>query len=489
MQRPPQLLPIRLVTSQKCARAAPSLQRTYATSTPTPAVTNPLRRARGGDLGSHLPKYIVPKDVYIPPYPYGDHALFKQANRGLYGLQRIQFGNNVSRKTETKTRRLWKPNVLSKSLYSVALKKKIKLRITAKVLKTMDREGGLDEYLLKDDQHRLKELGPLGWALRWTLMQKPEIVERMRAEAAALGIDQETIDEQWPTREMLAQQKNNTNGLVRAADLIGEETEDYDENVDGEALADEYEEHTPPSLTSLTKSEKHAMRLAAVEYTRALAAAQRYLAREWVDTEEEGLKLAFVRAKDRAELTATRMQKWAETLKQHSSSKELQEIRTRLNLPSSFDDYAVSKMAYNQWRRQQIDQVGSYEAWRANVGKEKGAKHTALVEEAGGQKAWHAGRKAMYAKMTEEAETAATNDTIEAERRAYLEDAINKADRAIRAKASGGEDVYAELTVEEMRLRGEFKSRRSVRTKDGGGDAWATLVNASNTSAESRPHA
>jgi large subunit ribosomal protein L28 len=87
-------------------------------------VRNPLRRRKGGDLGSHLPKNVIPQDALIPAYPYGDHALFKQANRGLYGHQMIQFGNNVSVKTETKTRRYWKPNVLSKSLYSVALKKR-----------------------------------------------------------------------------------------------------------------------------------------------------------------------------------------------------------------------------------------------------------------------------------------------------------------------------------------------------------------------------
>lgn len=112
----------------------------------------------------------------------------------------IQFGNNVSRKTKTTTRRSWKPNVLSKSLYSVVLKKRIKLRITKKVLKTLDREGGLDEYLLKQCETRIKQLGPIGWALRWTLLQRPEVVNRLRAEAKALGIPQEDIDRQWPEK-------------------------------------------------------------------------------------------------------------------------------------------------------------------------------------------------------------------------------------------------------------------------------------------------
>lgn len=110
----------------------------------------------------------------------------------------IQFGNNVSPDSKTKTRRYWKPNILQKSLYSVALKKRIKLRLTSKVLKTMDREGGLDEYLLKESEARIKELGPMGWALRWTLMQTPVVIARFRAEAAAIGLAQDIIDKQWP---------------------------------------------------------------------------------------------------------------------------------------------------------------------------------------------------------------------------------------------------------------------------------------------------
>lgn len=113
----------------------------------------------------------------------------------------IQFGNNVSPDTETKTRRSWHPNVLSKALYSIALKKKIKLRVTAKVLKTIDREGGLDEYLLGDKESRIKELGPIGWKLRWAIMQKPTVRERMREEARRLGLPKEVIQERWGKKQ------------------------------------------------------------------------------------------------------------------------------------------------------------------------------------------------------------------------------------------------------------------------------------------------
>jgi len=191
-----QLLSGSLATARSLSGTSQSSQRGFTSSSALHG--NPLARRRGGDLGSHLPKYIIPQDADIPPYPYGARELFKQSNRGLYGLQKIEFGNNVSRKTETTTRRYWKPNVLSKSLYSVALKKRVHLRITSKVLKTMDREGGLDEYLLKQSEMRIKELGPMGWALRWTLMQKPVVIRRMRAEALALGLSQEQVDLQWP---------------------------------------------------------------------------------------------------------------------------------------------------------------------------------------------------------------------------------------------------------------------------------------------------
>lgn len=149
----------------------------------------------------HLPKNIMPKDAVIPPYPYGDALLFRQSNKGLYGGQRIQFGNNVSPDTETKSRRHWKPNIVTKGLYSPILKKRIRVRLTTRVLKTMDREGGLDNYLLKEGETRIKELGPLGWALRWRLMQTSEVRARFRAEAAALGLAQEIIDQQWPMPE------------------------------------------------------------------------------------------------------------------------------------------------------------------------------------------------------------------------------------------------------------------------------------------------
>jgi len=65
------------------------------------------------------------------------------------------------------------------------------------VLKTIDKEGGLDEYLLSSKEGRIKELGPLGWKLRCVLMGTKEVRTRMRADARALGLDRSVIWEKW----------------------------------------------------------------------------------------------------------------------------------------------------------------------------------------------------------------------------------------------------------------------------------------------------
>ncbi|KAI6715638.1 hypothetical protein JHW43_001840 [Diplocarpon mali] len=124
----------------------------------------------------------------VPPYPYGPSQIYKQSNFGLYGTQKIRFGNIVSEKNEIKTRRYWRPNVHSKRLWSDALQGYIRLRITTRVLRTLDKVGGLDEYLLGEKAGRLKELGMAGWKLRWRIMQTDRVKERYRRQRELLGL-------------------------------------------------------------------------------------------------------------------------------------------------------------------------------------------------------------------------------------------------------------------------------------------------------------
>ncbi|EOO00296.1 putative 54s ribosomal protein l24 protein [Phaeoacremonium minimum UCRPA7] len=128
------------------------------------------------------------KTPQIPVYPFGERQFYKQSNGGLYGDARIRFGNNVSRKNEIKTRRKWRPNVQRKRLWSAALGCFVQTRVTTRVLRTIDKVGGLDEYLLGDKTARIRELGPWGWKLRWRVMQTSSVRERYAAQRAALGL-------------------------------------------------------------------------------------------------------------------------------------------------------------------------------------------------------------------------------------------------------------------------------------------------------------
>ncbi|KAK3396889.1 hypothetical protein B0T20DRAFT_414727 [Sordaria brevicollis] len=144
-----------------------------------------------------LPEDVLPSPVLaaafapkleIPAYPYGPRRVYHQSNTGLYGSALIRFGNNVSKRNEIKTRRKWRPNVQQKRLWSKSLGVFVRTRVTTRVLRTIDKVGGLDEYLLGHKAARVKELGPWGWMLRWRIMQTPEVRNRFYKERKELGL-------------------------------------------------------------------------------------------------------------------------------------------------------------------------------------------------------------------------------------------------------------------------------------------------------------
>jgi len=59
----------------------------------------------------------------------------------------VQTGNNVSH-AHNKTRRRFLPNLQSKSLLSDVLGETIRFRVTTSAIRTVERQGGLDAYLL-----------------------------------------------------------------------------------------------------------------------------------------------------------------------------------------------------------------------------------------------------------------------------------------------------------------------------------------------------
>lgn len=128
------------------------------------------------------------KTPHIPEYPYGPRRIYKQSNTGLYAQARIQFGNKVAEKHKNKSLRTWRPNVMRRRLFSFALNCWVQTRVTGRVLRTIDKVGGLDEYLLGEKTQRIKDLGPWGWKLRWRIMQSEVVRERFQLERERLGL-------------------------------------------------------------------------------------------------------------------------------------------------------------------------------------------------------------------------------------------------------------------------------------------------------------
>ena len=63
-------------------------------------------------------------------------------------------GNNVSHAVN-KTRRRFFPNLQNTSFFSEILGKKIKLKVTSKGIKTVEKNGGIDKYLLNSKNSKL----------------------------------------------------------------------------------------------------------------------------------------------------------------------------------------------------------------------------------------------------------------------------------------------------------------------------------------------
>lgn len=97
-----------------------------------------------------------------------------------------------------------------------------------RVLRTIDKVGGLDEYLLGDKPMRIKELGPWGWKLRWRIMQSEVIFERFAMERVKLGLVPQTRSqfEEETLREFQSAEADSITGaplkVVTRDDMIAE---------------------------------------------------------------------------------------------------------------------------------------------------------------------------------------------------------------------------------------------------------------------------
>ena len=69
------------------------------------------------------------------------------AKRCLVTGKGVQTGNNVS-KSNRKTRRRFLPNLQSVAIYSEILDQQVTLKLSTQGLRTIEKNGGLDLYLL-----------------------------------------------------------------------------------------------------------------------------------------------------------------------------------------------------------------------------------------------------------------------------------------------------------------------------------------------------
>ena len=86
-----------------------------------------------------------------------------------------QIGHRVSHSNH-KTKRRFLPNLLNVTLLSDALGRKVRLRISANALKTVDHRGGFDAFLLKANDD---ELSPRALEI------KRQVIKKRSAAAAA----------------------------------------------------------------------------------------------------------------------------------------------------------------------------------------------------------------------------------------------------------------------------------------------------------------
>ncbi len=70
---------------------------------------------------------------------------------------KLPMSGNLRSHAENKTRRVFRPNLVDVTLISDQLQRKVRLRISAHALKTLEHRGGLDAFLLKAKESDLSE--------------------------------------------------------------------------------------------------------------------------------------------------------------------------------------------------------------------------------------------------------------------------------------------------------------------------------------------
>ncbi len=70
---------------------------------------------------------------------------------------KLPMSGNLRSHAENKTRRVFRPNLCDVTLMSETLKRKVRIRVSAHALKTIEHRGGLDAYLAKAKNAELSD--------------------------------------------------------------------------------------------------------------------------------------------------------------------------------------------------------------------------------------------------------------------------------------------------------------------------------------------
>ena len=85
--------------------------------------------------------------------------------------KKVMSGNNVSH-AKNKTKRKFIPNLQNVKLFSKILNKFINMKISVRALKTVEKNGGLDDYLTKTSN---RALAPEAIALKKSILKHVKI--------------------------------------------------------------------------------------------------------------------------------------------------------------------------------------------------------------------------------------------------------------------------------------------------------------------------
>lgn len=115
--------------------------------------------------------------------PLPREPIMNRAKRGLFHGKHIMFGNHVAH-SERKCRRTWLPNIQTHKYTSELLGKEMKLRLTTKAMKCIDKCGGFDNYILNTNLAYLGGENSLGSRLKNQITKAQQLEQQKAAYAA-----------------------------------------------------------------------------------------------------------------------------------------------------------------------------------------------------------------------------------------------------------------------------------------------------------------